>query len=94
MKKILLFLVVLFLFAAFTKAWAGCANLSGANKWERIDTHTIIIYRGSNAIALLKIPYCYIYPSSNIRIIKENVCNWDKIIIDDEACDIRNVERL
>jgi hypothetical protein len=75
-------------------AWAGCADLSGATGWSRIDTHKIIIYRGNSAIALLEIPYCYIYSTSEIRLIKDYVCNWDKIVIDGEVCDIRKVVRL
>lgn len=75
-------------------SWAGCADLSSATKWSRIDTHKIMMYRGSTAIALLDIPYCYIYSSSDVRLVKADVCSWDKIIVDGEVCDIRNVERL
>jgi len=67
-------------------AWAcaDCVDISGA-RWSRVDTHKIILYRYSRAIALLEIPYCYIYSSSEIIIIEDYVCNWDKIMVDDEV---------
>jgi hypothetical protein len=74
--------------------FAGCADIGSATSWARVNTHTIIVYRGSTPVALLKIPYCYIYSTSDIRIIKSYVCSWDKIIVDDEICDISKVERL
>ncbi len=82
-----------FLFAA-ASAWAACVNLGTATKWQRIDSHKIIIYRGSRAVALLDIPYCFVYSTSDIRIVKNSVCNWEKIILDGEICDIRRVEGL
>jgi hypothetical protein len=94
MKKLIFLIIAALVMLNCTMAWAECADVSGATSWSRIDTHKIIIYRGSTPLALLDIPYCYIYSTSEIRFIKDYVCNWDKIIIDGEVCDIRNVERL
>jgi hypothetical protein len=72
-------------------AWAACADISNATNWSNINTHKIIVYRGSKAIVVLDIPYCDIYPSSGIRLDKEYICDGDKIIVSGTACDIRNV---
>ena len=93
-RNILITAIVIILLFWYRPVFAGCADIGGANSWSRIDTHTIIVYRAGTPIALLKIPYCFIYSSSDIRIIKSLVCSWDKIFVDDEVCDISKVERL
>ena len=73
---------------------AGCVDLGSATRWWRVDSHTIIIYRGKKAIAVLKIPFCDIYESSEIRMIEDYVCNGDKITVDGRACDIKEIRAL
>lgn len=94
MQRITHLLVALIYGLTSQVAWAGCADLDSANKWTRIDNHKVVMYRGSTAIALLEIPYCYVNSGSDIRLVKPYVCNWDKIIVDGEVCDIRRVEKL
>lgn len=91
MKRTSLFFSLIISMSSLS-GWAGCADLGSITKWVRIDTHKIIMYRGSTAIAMLDIPYCYIYPTSEIKVVNDYVCNWDKIIVEGEVCDIRNVE--
>lgn len=94
MRKVLIVFVILLVSLVGITAWADCVDLSLATSWARIDLHRIIIYRGRTAIALLEIPYCYVYPTSEIILIEDWICNWDKIIVDDEVCDVRRVTRL
>jgi len=75
-------------------AWAGCADLSNTTNWSDIDTHRVVMYQKNKAIAVLEIPYCTILKTSDIRLIKDTVCNWDKIIVSGEVCDVRKVEKL
>jgi len=75
-------------------AWADCVDLSNVSNWSDINSHKIIMYRNNKAIAVLEIPYCTILKSSDIRLIKDTVCNWDKIIVSGEVCDVRKVEKL
>jgi hypothetical protein len=91
MKKIAYLLVSLVYGLTSTYARAACADLSNATSWSNITTHKIIMYQGSKAIAILDIPYCDIYPSSNIRLNKLNICNGDKIIVSGVTCEIRSV---
>jgi hypothetical protein len=94
MKKFAFLIFVLFCGLSATRAWAGCADLSNVTNWSDIDTHRIVMYRNNKAIAVLEIPYCTILKSSDIRLIKDTVCNWDKIIVSGTVCDVRKLEKL
>lgn len=94
MRKFTCLFATLFYLLTGSFAWAACADLSSVTNWSEINTHKIIMYRKSKAVAVLDIPYCTILKSSNIRLIKDNVCNWDKIVVSGEVCDVRNVEKL
>jgi hypothetical protein len=94
MKKIACLIVFLCCGLSGSIAWAACVDLSNATNWSDINTHKIIMYQNSKAIAILEIPYCTILKSSDIRLIKDTVCNWDKIIVSGNICDVRSVEKL
>jgi len=94
MKKFAFLILVLFWVLSGTIAWAGCADLSNVTNWSDIDTHRLVMYRNNKAIAILEIPYCTILKSSDIRLVKDTVCNWDKIIVSGEVCDVRKLEKL
>jgi hypothetical protein len=94
MKKIAILIPVLFFGLSGSPAWADCADLSNVTNWSDINNHKIIMYRDSKAIAVLEIPYCTILKSSDIRLVKDTVCNWDKIVVSGEVCDVRKVEKL
>ena len=84
----------LFCGLSVSSAWADCVDLSKATNWSDINSHKIIMYQKSKAIAVLEVPYCTILKSSDIRLIKDIVCNLDKIIVSGEVCDVRKVEKL
>lgn len=86
--------VALFFGLTGSFARAGCVDLSNVSNWSDINTHKIIMYRKSKAVAVLEIPYCTILKSSDIRLVKDNVCNWDKIIVSGDVCDVRSIEKL
>jgi len=94
MNKLAYLIFVVFCDLSGTIAWAGCADLSNSTNWSDIDTHRVVMYQKNKAIAVLEIPYCKILKSSDIRLIKDTVCNWDKIIVSGEVCDVRKVEKL
>ena len=92
MKTIADVLVMLIIYGLSSSfAWAACADLSNATNWSNINTHKIIVYRGSKAIAILEIPYCDISSSSTIGLDKEYVCDRDKIVVSGVSCDIRSI---
>jgi len=94
MNKLAHLIFVLFCALSGSIAWADCADLSNATSWSDISTHRIVMYQKSKAIATLEVPYCSILKSSDIRLIKDTVCNWDKIIVSGEICDVRRLEKL
>jgi len=89
MRKLLLALVLLSPLASM----ADTVNIFGADRWSRIDTHTIIVYRGTKAICLVK-TWGFIYTSSQIRFTDDFISSFDKMIIDGDVEDIREVKRL
>ena len=89
-QKIVLVLCLL----ALRSAWADCTDLSKVTNWSDIDTHRIVMYQNMRAVAVLEIPHCVVVKSSDIRLIKDTVCNWDKIIVSGEICEVRKVEKL
>lgn len=94
MNKIAYLIFVLPFVLSGSNAWADCADLSNATSWSEINTHRIVMYQNNKAIATLEVPYCTILRSSDIRLIKETVCNWDKISVSGEICDVRKLEKL
>jgi hypothetical protein len=82
------------LIAVCGRSVADCANVSGVTGWRYIDSHTIVVYRGTQPIALLKIPWCFIFTTSQIRFLKTFICPWDKILIDGNVCDITDIYNL
>ena len=94
MRKITCLLISLIYGLTSSLAWGSCADLDNTTNWSNINSHKVIIYRGQKAIAVLEIPYCDIYPSSNIKLDKIYICDGDKIIVSGVACDIRKVAIL
>ena len=94
MSKLASLIFVLFCVFSGSVARAACADLSNITNWSDVNTHMIVMYRNNKAIATLEIPYCTILKSSEIRLIKDTVCNWDKIIVSGEVCDVRKLEKL
>ena len=74
-------------------ALADMVNIFGADRWSRVDSHTIIVYRGSKALCLVK-TWGFISTSSRIRFADDTISNFDKMIIDGDVEDIREVKRL
>lgn len=61
--------------------------------WGYVDTHHIIV-QGSGKY-LITAPYCYIYSSSNVKILSDALGPWDgKLMVDGQVCDVQEVSRL
>lgn len=74
-------------------AMADTVNIWGADRWSLVDSHTIIVYRGSKALCLVK-TWGFISRASRIRFVDDTISSYDKMIIDGEAEDVRQVTRL
>lgn len=86
-------ILIITLIAAVTPAYADYVNIFGANQWARLDSHTIIVYRYSRPLCLVK-TFGFIYPTSEIQFLDDYISNYDKMIIDREVVEIREVKRL
>ena len=94
MKAFRKVLLVMALLAFAVPVFADYVDVSGVDKWSRVDTHTIILYQYGQALCLVKVPYGYIYSSSEISFPDTYIGPWSKIIIDGEVEDITVVTRL
>lgn len=74
-------------------AFADMVNIWGADRWSLVDSHTIIVYRGSKALCLVK-TWAFITNTSRIRFVDDTISNFDKLIVDGQAEDITQVTRL
>ena len=93
-KKFAYLIFILFCALFGSAAWADCVDLSNVSNWSDINNHRVVMYQKNKAIATLEIPYCSIFKASEIRLIKDTVCSWDKIIVSGKICDVRKVEKL
>jgi hypothetical protein len=70
-----------------------CLDLGQATSWVVQDNHTIVFYVGVRPLASLDLPDCDIQPSSNVRLLKSYVCDFDSIMIDGTSCSISAISR-
>jgi hypothetical protein len=75
-------------------ALADCVDLTGFTGFYVEDSHTFIVYRQTQPLARINIPDCTINPSSNILLVKNYVCDSDKLIIDGQECSILDITDL
>jgi len=92
MKQILILLSLMVLLILPKQVSADCAELKNYTNWTLEDEHTIVFYVGNTPLASLNVPYCEIFPSSSIRLLKSYVCDSDNIVIDGKECSIIEVE--
>jgi hypothetical protein len=88
------YMVMVMMFVLVFAVFADYVSIYGVTSWSRIDSHTIILYRGSTAVAKVEVRYAFIYSTSTIKFTKDYIGPWDEIIIDGESCDITDVKRL
>lgn len=77
-----------------TLAHADCVVVYSANSWEFLDSHSIILYDFSKPLAVLRIPWCSVFNLSDICLTENYICEGDKLIVDNETCEIREVQLL
>ncbi len=92
MKKIMFIAFVflgLFLAPGFVRA--DCLDLSSFTSWALQDESTVVFYRGNQVLASITFSNCTVQPTSRIRLLKNYVCEGDRIQVDNEACSILSV---
>ena len=95
MKTILLIALTLgLLWLLPTVLHADCLSIGGYTSSVFENDRKIIFYRGPRPIASVKLHDCKVYADSSIILIKNNVCNNDKIIVDGQECTLFSVDSL
>lgn len=63
------------------------------NTWTYVDTHNIIV-QGAGKY-LVQMQFCFIFPSSTIKILSNPLGPYiGKILVDDQVCDVTQVHRI
>jgi len=94
MRTITRLFVALCLGFVGSAALADCIDLSHASNWSDVNTHKIIMYEDGKAIAVLNIPHCTIYSTSNIKLTNSTICDKDKIIVSEQFCKVYSIKKL
>ena len=75
-------------------AFSDCLTFGTVQRpvsWQVVDERTVAFYEGVTPIALVRVQTCTLSPSSTVRLIKRYLCDSDKIIIDNEPCNIMTI---
>ena len=73
-------------------AHAGCIGFQAAESWEFVDSHSIAIYDFSKPLGTLRIPWCAVFRLSDVCLHHSYLCEGDRIVVDDQACEIREID--
>lgn len=93
MKKKIFYLTLLLIISSIP-ILADYVNILGWTNWSRIDSHTIIIYRFSNALCIIKVNLAFIYFNSTISIPDTYIHEGSDIIIDGKKYQMSLVKKL
>jgi hypothetical protein len=93
MSALIRFFIVLCISFSYSLAQADCIDLSQASNWSDINTHKIIMYEDGKAIAVLVIPHCNIYNTSEIKLTNSTICDQDKIIVSEQFCIVQSIRK-
>ena len=75
-------------------AFSDCVDLGRYTAWHVQHVqgeHTIFFYAGMRFIASVDVPYCSVNPASAVRLLRNYVCDGDKILVDDTECSIMDI---
>jgi hypothetical protein len=64
-------------------------------QWQFVNTHTIMLVKNGEPYALVKMPFCFIYNTSTLRVLTDDLGPYEgKILVDDEVCEPQEVTNL
>ena len=83
---VLLGLAVLLFFP--TLVLSDCTDFGRATSVYVQDDKTIVYYVGNSLLAQIVLQDCSVNASSNIRLLKNYVCDSDSVVVDGQECAI------
>jgi hypothetical protein len=97
MNRLRIIFVTLIIFLVFSQgAYADCVvGAKSKTSYARLDTHTILLSGGYGRNILIK-TFCFIYPASEVVILKDDFCSFDDAVlyVDGEVCGVNSVQKL
>ncbi len=94
MKKILLALCFGILFLLPSLSLAECTDIGSFSNFTLEGFKTVTLYLGSMPVVRFHVQNCDVKPSSRIQLLKTNVCDGDKIMIDGKPCIMMDIKPL
>jgi hypothetical protein len=72
-------------------ALSDCLDFGNYTSWYAQDDQTLVFYAQNVPIARVVLQDCTVNASSNIRLLKNYMCDSDSILIDGQECSIMQV---
>lgn len=101
MKKIIFALLFSLFLLPTQTSYADWVDVSNVTAWKYIHDGKIILYELGGASGTGGQPLCIVetyrgtfYMNSDIRFIKKDLQDWDKIIVDGEVHDVTRIQRV
>jgi hypothetical protein len=70
-------------------------DATSSNQWQFVNTHTIILVKNGQPYVLVKMPFCFIYNTSTLKVLTDDLGPYQgKILVDDEVCEPQAVTKL
>ncbi len=71
--------------------FADCTDLNHMTSWVIQDERTILFYSRNTPLATIVLDDCTLNSNADIRLLKNYICDGDKILVDGQACTIISV---
>ncbi len=93
-KKILLAIGLVAIFLLPNLSSAECTSIGYFNSFFVEGPTTVVLYAGSKPVVRFDLLSCTVTPSSQIRVLKSDVCDGDEIMIDNFYCTMMEIKPL
>ena len=93
-KRISALVVILLVLSSPGVSHADWVDVSGVSSWSFVNDGKIILHSYGRPLCIVETYRGTFYMNSDIRFIKGDIQDWDKIIVDGEVHDVLKVTRL
>ena len=93
-KKISILVVGIFLSLPLSLSYADWVDVSGVSSWQFVHDGKSILYQYGQPLCIVETYRGTFFSNSEIKFIKSDIQDWDKIIVDGEVHDVMKVTRL
>ena len=90
-KNILILFCLAILLGLPSLAVCDCTDFGRVTSWYVQDESTIIFYSRNKPVAKIVLQGCTVNSSSNIRFLKDYICDGDSLLIEGDECAIMSL---